>query len=161
MKIRLLASLLPLVLGVALAHAQDAQTAPAAPAADAASKPKAPKTALAKDMGKINKANRALGKQISDATKNDSSLELLATIRDAAVAASNETPAFAADQAEADRPKFIADYQAKMKEFLGAVDKVIADLKAGDNATAAVDAKKLGMEERQGHKAFRKPEKDN
>jgi hypothetical protein len=155
MKIRLLASLLPLLLGVALVHAQDAQTAPAAAA------PKAPKTALAKDMGKINKANRALGKQIADATKNDSSLELLATIRDAAVASANEKPAFTADQPEADQAKFVADYQAKMKEFLGAVDKVIADVKAGDNATAAVDAKKLGMEERQGHKAFRKPEKDN
>ncbi len=149
------------MLGVALAHAQDAQTAPAAPAADAAPKPKAPKTALAKDMDKINKANRALGKQISDATKNDSSLELLATIHDAAVAASDEKPAFTADQPEADQAKFVADYQAKMKEFLGAVDKVIADVKAGDNATAAVDAKKLGMEERQGHKSFRKPEKDN
>jgi hypothetical protein len=158
MKIRLLASLLPLVLGVTLVHAQDMSAPAQAPAAAPA---KAPKTPLAKDMGKISKAYKALGKQIADSTKNDSSLELLATIRDAAVAASNEKPAFTADQAEADQPKFIADYQAKMKDFLGAVDKVVADLKAGDNATAAVDAKKLAMEERQGHKAFRKPEKDN
>ncbi len=73
-------------------------------------------------------------------TKNDASLALLVTIHDAATAALNETPAFAADQAEADRPKFVSDYQAKMKEFIAAVDKVTADLTAGDNATAAVDA---------------------
>jgi hypothetical protein len=158
MKIRLLASLLPLVLGLTLVHAQDMGAPAPAAAAPAA---KAPKTALAKEMGKIAKAYRALGKQIADPTKNDSSLELLATIRDTSVTAATETPAFTADQPEADRAKFVADYQAKQKEFLGAVDKVIADLKAGDNATAAVDAKKLGMEERQGHKAFRKPEKEN
>ena len=150
MKIRQLASLLPLLLGVALVHAQDA----AAPAGA----PKAPKTALEKDMGKIGRAYRTLGKQIADATKNDSSLALLVTIHDAAVAAANETPAFTADQAEADRPKFVADYQAKMKDFVAAVDKVTADLKAGDNATAAIDAKKLGQDERAGHKEFRKPE---
>jgi hypothetical protein len=154
MKIHRLASLLPLLLGAALLQAQDA--APAAAGAPPAAK--APKTALEKDMGKISKANRTLRSQISDPSKNDSSLALLATIHDAAVAASNETPALAAEQADADRPKFVSDYQAKMKDFIAAVDQVIADVKAGDNAAAATDFKKLGQQERQGHKAFRKPE---
>jgi cytochrome c556 len=163
MKLRHLASLLPLILSAALVRAQDpAQPAAAAPA-DAsapapAAAPKAPKTPLAKDMGKINKAYRTLNKQIKDPTQNDASLALLVTIHDAAVAASNETPAFTADQAPADQAKFVSDYQAKMKDFISAVDKVTADLTAGDNATAAVDAKKLGMDERAGHKEFRKPE---
>jgi cytochrome c556 len=154
MKIRHLASLLPLILGAALVHAQDM----GAPAASAPAAPKAPKTALAKDMDKISKAYRTLGRQINDATKNDASLALLVTIHDAAVAASNETPVLAADQAEADKAKFVSDYQDKMKEFVAAVDKVTADLTAGDNASAAIDLKKLGMDEKSGHKSFRKPE---
>jgi len=134
-----------------------------APAADAsapapAAGPKAPKTALEKDMDKISKANRTLQRQVSDATKNDASLALLATIHDAAMAASNETPQMAADQPDADRAAYVADYQAKMKEFIAAVDKVTADLQAGDNATAAVDAKKLPADEKTDHKKFRKPE---
>ncbi len=104
--------------------------APAAPAAAPAA-PKAPKTALEKDMDKINRANRALQRQVSDATKNDASLALLVTIHDAAVAAKDETPAFAADQADADRAKFLSDYKSKMDEFIASVDKVTADLKAG------------------------------
>jgi cytochrome c556 len=143
-------------------RAQDAATpAPATPPdTGTAPAPKPPKTALAKDMDKINKAFRALRKQIADSTQNDSSLDLLATIHDAAVAAGKETPAKAADLADADQAKFMSDYQAKNQEFVDAVDKVTADLKGGDNATAATDLKQLGALERSDHKEFRKPEKD-
>ncbi len=159
MKIRLLASLLPLIIGATLVRAQDAQPAPAAPgAASAAAKPE--KTPLAKDMGKIGKAFRKLRSQIADSTKNDSTLELLGTIHDAAVAAAQETPAKASDLSGDDLAKFNSDFQAKMKDFIAAVDKVSADIKAGDNATAATDLKKLGALERDDHKEFRRPEKD-
>jgi lysophospholipase L1-like esterase len=142
MKYRSCASLLPLilVLGASVAQAQDA-AAPAAPApADgSAPAPKPEKTPLAKDMDKMNRAFRKLRSQIADATKNDASLALLATMHDAATAAANETPAKTADLPTADQAKFNSDYQSKMQEFLTAVDKVTADLKGGDNATAATD----------------------
>ena len=164
MKYRSLASILPLALflSVAVVHAQDAATpAPAAPAdASAAPAPKPEKTPLAKDMDKINRAFRALRKQINDATQNDSTLTLLATIHDSATAASKETPAKAADLPDADQAKFNSDFQSKMQEFITAVDKVTADIKGGDNATAATDLKALAALERDDHKQFRKPEKE-
>jgi len=162
MKYRPFASLLPLVLllSAAVVHAQDA--APAAPAdsSAAAHKPEK-KTALQKDMDKINRAVRTLKKQISDASKNEPSLALVATIHDAAVAASTETPIWTADQPEADQAKFVADFQAQSKDFIGDVDKLSAALTAGDNAAAAADLATLGRDEKSGHKKFRKPEEKN
>lgn len=122
--------------------------------------PKPPKTALAKDMDKISKAMRKLKKQVKDSTQNDASLALVATIRDAAVAASNETPAWTADQPWADRPKFVSDYQAEMKKLIDAVDQLGAALKANDNVTAASLYAQLPHLEKEGHKQFRKPDDD-
>jgi soluble cytochrome b562 len=160
MKYRSLASILPLalILSAAVVHAQDA-AAPAAPA-DSSAAPKPEKTPLAKDMDKINRSFRALRKQISDATQNDSTLTLLATIHDSATAAAKETPAKAADLPDADQAKFNSDFQSKMQEFITAVDKVTADIKGGDNASAATDLKALASLERDDHKQFRKPEKE-
>jgi cytochrome c556 len=150
--------LFSLVAAAPLARAQDPQSAaPATPTESAPAKPK--KTELAKDMDKINRALRTLRKQINDASQNDASLALVATIHDAAVAASNETPAWTAEQA--DQAKFTADYQAKMKDFIGDIDKLSAALKAGDNAGAAKLLQGLQQDEKAGHKEFRKPEEKN
>jgi soluble cytochrome b562 len=162
MKYRSLASSLPLILllGATVAQAQDAAAPAPADASAPAAAPKPEKTALAKDMDKMNRAFRKLRTQITDATKNDASLALVATMHDAATAAANETPAKAADLPAADQAKFNSDFQSKMQEFLTALDKVTADLKSGDNATAATDVKALGGLERDDHKQFRKPEKE-
>ncbi len=160
MKLRPLASLLPLLLGVSLLHAQDPAPAAGPPAAtapaDGAAKPK--KTPLGKDMSKMNAAFRKLRASVKDPAKNDDSLALVATIKEAAEASIKETPAFTAAQPEADQAKFVADFQAKMKDFVADLDKVTDALKANDNATATTLVAALGKDERDGHKAFRKPE---
>jgi soluble cytochrome b562 len=153
-------SLLLALLAAPLALAQDAPPAAPAPSGEAApAKPK--KTELAKDMDKINRAQRTLRKQVADASQNESSLALVATIHDAAVAASSETPAWTADQPQADQAKFVADFHAKMKDFIGDIDKLSAALKAGDNAGAAKLLAGLGQDEKAGHKQFKKPEEKN
>jgi cytochrome c556 len=160
MKHRQVASFLSLAL-ILCCPALRAQDAAAPAPSDAAAAPAKPKkTELAKDMDKISKAFRQLRKQISDASQNDASLTLLATIHDAATAASKETPAWTAEQPAADQAKFVSDFQSKIQDFITAVDKVTADLKGGDNATAATDLKQLGALERDDHKEFRKPEKE-
>ncbi len=167
MKLRHLASILPLLLGATFVRAQDmggsSSSTPAAAPADApaaaavpAAKPE--KTALEKNMDKIAKTGRKLRAQVKDSTKNDSSLVLVGQIRDAATASLDETPELAADQPDADRAKFVASYQAKMKDFIADVDKLAAALKANDNATAATLYAQLGMDEKADHKEFRKPE---
>lgn len=165
MKNRLYTCLLAagLALAAPLAWAQDAASAPpadssaGAPPSDSGHKEK--KTPLAKDMDKINKAFRQLRKQVKDSSQNDSSLQLVAAIHDAAVAASQETPAYTADQPADQQDKFVADFRAKIKDFIGDIDKLSAALQAGDNDTAAQLVAKLGQDERSGHKEFRKPEK--
>jgi soluble cytochrome b562 len=150
---------LPILVVPAL-RAQDAPPPAPAPAGAPAWTPQKddePKTPLAKDMHKIASAVRKLRKQIKDPSSNASSLELVAEIRAAAVAASSETPAWAAEQPEARRAAFVADFQSDMKEFIGKVDAVSAALKAGDNAAAAKGLHALIDAEKASHKEFRKP----
>ena len=150
------ALLLALLVPASALRAQDAQ--PAAPAAAEPAKPE--KTELEKNMDAMGKAMRTLRRQVSDSTKNDSSLELVATIRTAAEAAAKLTPAKAQDLAEADRPQFVEEFQAGMKDLSAGLDKLEADLKAGDNTAAAADFKAIGAIEGKNHKKFRRPEKE-
>jgi len=158
MNLRILSSALLLAL-LSPAPALLAQDAPPSPPASG-EQPKAPKTELEKNMDAMAKAFRTLRRQVSDATKNESSLELVATIRTAATAAAKLTPAKAEDLPEADRPKFVEDFQAGMKDLLAGLDKLEADLKANDNTAAAADYKQIGSIEGKNHKQFRRPEKE-
>jgi soluble cytochrome b562 len=160
MSIRTFASLLlATALAAPLLQAQDQQPpAPATPPASSGTD--APKTALAKDMDQIGHAFRKLRKQISDPTQNASSLELVGTIHDAAVAASKETPAWTADQPAAQQAEFVANFQASMKEFIGSVDQLSAALKTNDNTQAAKLLANLGHLEHTDHKKYRKPEQE-
>jgi len=138
--------------------AQDSSAAPATPAP--ASAEKTPKTELEKQMDHISKSMRALKKQIKDPARNASSLVLLGAIHDAAIASTKLFPAKAEDFTGAEKDKFIAAYQAGMKDFADAVGKVADALRANDNVAAAADYKHLFSIEKQDHKQFRRPEKD-
>lgn len=116
-----------------------------------------PKTQLQKDMDQISSAVKKLRHQIDDASRNASSLDLVAQIRSAASDAAGQTPSWAAEKPEADRAKFVADFQSDIKEFIGKVDALAGALKADDNAGAAKGLKELFAAEHQGHKEFRKP----
>ena len=138
-----------------------AQVAPPTPVTPPASTAKKkPDTPLEKQMHRINKSMRALKKQINDPAQNASSLRLVAIIQDAAGAAAKLSPAKAEDYTGAEKDKFIANYQAGMKDFRDAVDKLADALKANDNAAAARDFKRLFSIEKEDHKQFRRPDKD-
>ena len=158
MSIRSLASLLSLILAVATATAR-ADDAPAAtPAAPAHGKKE--HTPLEKQMSRIRKSMRALHSQIGDPAKNPSSIDLVATIHDAATTSLDLTPAKASDFTGVERDTFIAHYRSAMKDFIASVDSLTAALKANDNAAAEKIYKELPSEEKKDHKAFRRPEKD-
>jgi len=108
-------------------------------------------------MHRISSAVRKLRLQIKDPAQNASSLELVGEIRAAAVAASTETPAWAAEQPADKQAGFVADFHSDMKEFIGKVDALAAALKADDNAAAADGLKALLAAEKDSHKEFRKP----
>lgn len=120
---------------------------------------KEPETELGKTMEKLNGAWRKLRKQVNDAPSNASSVEQVAIVKEAALKAATLEPDKAKDLPEADRPKFIQEYQAKMKEFASKLDKLSDAFKANDNAAAAAQLRELGQMQREGHKEFKRPDK--
>jgi len=116
-------------------------------------------TELGNRMDDMSSAVRKLKKQVGDATKNEDSLKLVATIRKNAEAASKEKPAWTADQPADKQAEFVAQYQKGMKDLLALIDKLEAALKAGDNAAAQQVLGDMGKAQKAGHKQFKKPEK--
>lgn len=117
-------------------------------------------TELDGKMDDMNGAFRKLRRQINDASANASSLELVAKLRKASEESAKLVPEKAAKLPEAERAKFVADYEAKMKEFIAEVDKLKAALEVGKNEEAAAVLNKLGSLQKSGHREFRVPKKD-
>jgi len=115
-------------------------------------------TELERKMDKMGDAWRKLKRQVADPTKNADSLQLLATIRAAADDAAKLIPAKAEDISANDRPKFIADYQGKMKALDAALGKLEAALTAGRNNEATKLVAEIGAAQKAGHKEFKRPE---
>jgi len=119
-------------------------------------KSKEPTTELTDKMEKLSGAYRKLGRQINDATKNEDSLAQVAIIKASATDALKLQPDKTKTLPEADQAKFVADFQAKMKEFLATVGKLEDALKANDNATAAKLVDEMKTERNDDHKQFQK-----
>ncbi len=120
---------------------------------------KDPETELGKQMDKMGGPFRALRRQANDATKNADSLTKVATLKAAAEASLKHEPAYKAKQPAAEQAKFVANYQAKMKEFIGNIAKLEAAFKANDNAAAAKLVEQLAADQKAGHTDFRPPPK--
>jgi Cytochrome b562 len=136
---------------------------PAVVFAQDAAKPKAEKhshdeTPLGETMDKLNGAWRKLRRQAADAAQNPASLELLAIVKAAAEKSLTFTPDLAKDVPADKREKFIAGYQAKMKETIAAFSKLEALLKAGDNPGAVELIAKIATMQKEGHKEYKRPE---
>ena len=120
---------------------------------------KEPDTELGKTMEKLSSAWRKLRKQAADPAANASSLELIATIKDATEKSLTLQPDKTKDLPEADRAKYVEAYKDKMKEFTTKLAKLEDAFKANDNAGAAALIKELGALQREGHKEFKRPDK--
>jgi soluble cytochrome b562 len=114
-------------------------------------------TPLGKEMKHMNHAFRTLGRQVGDASKNADSIQLVATMRQAAEASLQYKPEKTADLPAADQAKFVADFHAGIKHLIGDLDKLTAALKANDNASAAAILRQIKDDQKQGHKEFKKP----
>jgi soluble cytochrome b562 len=151
MKIKNLVFALTLSLSFTLmVHAQEPKKEPR--------KEHKPETELEGKMDEMGGAFRKLRGQIQDATKNAESIALVEKMRTAATDAAKLKPAKTEDLPEADRPKFVAEFQKDMKELIGLFDKLEAALKAGDNAGAAKLIGEIRAVQKEGHKEFQRPE---
>ena len=109
-------------------------------------------------MDVMGTAFRKLKRQVTDATQNAASLQLVATIRLGAEEAVKLVPAKAADVPAAERAKFVADYQVKMKDLLTTLEKLEVALRADKNDEAARLVAELGLMQKAGHKTFKRPD---
>jgi cytochrome c556 len=118
-----------------------------------------PETELGAKMEKVGGAFRALGRQITDASKNADSLQRLAVIKENLTAGLKLEPAKKAEIPAADQKKFVADYRAEMKKFLELVEKTEAALKANNNAEAEKLVATMRDDQKKAHKQFKKDDK--
>lgn len=116
-------------------------------------------TELEDKMDDINTAYRRLNRQVSDSSKNADSLKQVAIIKQNAQAAAKLEPMRKKEVPAGEQAKFMADYQAKMKDFIGTVEKLEAAFKANKNDEAAAILKEMKQDQEEGHKAFKKEKK--
>lgn len=114
-----------------------------------------PKTPLAKNMTAINAAFKVIGRQIGDASKNANTIEQLTIIETNAKAALTLVPEKKEQVPAAEHAKFMAGYQAGMKEFLSTVTAMRAALKSGNNAEAEKLLGTMKSQQRDSHKDYR------
>ncbi|HEY4989011.1 MAG TPA: cytochrome b562 [Opitutaceae bacterium] len=136
-----------------------AQTVPAPPPANAAPSDDK-KTELEERMTKMNKAFRKLRKQVADPAQTASSLDLVATMQEAAKESLDLTPEKAADIPDDQKAKFMADYKAGIRAMQDELAKLSDALTAGKNADAAKIVADMFDLEKKSHKEFRRPPKD-
>lgn len=114
-------------------------------------------TELGDRMEKLNGAYRRLKRQVADATKNESSLALIATIKKETEASLAFKPEFTAEQPAANQAKFVEAYKTEMKKMIELVGKLEAAVKAGKNDEATKVIAELDAQQKSSHKEFRKP----
>jgi soluble cytochrome b562 len=115
-------------------------------------------TPLGDKMKIIAKSVKQLKGQVTDPTKQQSSIQLVEAAKQAATDAKALVPAKAATVPEADRPKFIADFQAQIDVLIKAFTDLDTALQAGKYDDAQKDFNGLAKIKGDGHKAFIKPE---
>ena len=120
---------------------------------------KEPETELGQKMDKMSSAFRALRRQIKDKDKNADSLEKVKAIKENAQASLKLEPAQKAKVPAAEQAKYVAAYQAQMKEFIAMTTKLEAALKAGNNEEAEKIVGAMGDAQKKGHGEFNKKEK--
>ena len=121
-------------------------------------KPKHTETELEKSMDVMGKAWRKLRKQADKPDQNAGSLELVATIKAAAHEGLKQKPDLTRDQPADKQAEFVAGFQKQLKEMIASLDQLEAAFKANDNKAAVDLIAKIGAMQKEGHKAYKRPE---
>lgn len=117
------------------------------------------KTPLDLKMDIIAKSVKQLKNQVTDPNQQQSSIALVEAAKQAATEARALVPSKAASVPEADRPKFVTDFQAQIDVLIKAFATLDEALHAGKYDEAQKAFNELGGIKQQGHKQFIKPEK--
>jgi soluble cytochrome b562 len=124
-------------------------SAPLARAAEDKEKGASP---LEDEMIAANKALKTLKTQITDASKNSSSLQLIAEMEKHFLAAKEMEPARA--KKDANKAKFLADYRKAMVNLMSEMLKLESAVVDGKNDEAGAILKNLNKVKADGHDKF-------
>lgn len=115
-------------------------------------------TPLGERMEQIGSAWRTVKRSVSDSSKNAQTLEQVKKMQAAAKGSMDFKPDMLKDIPDAEKEKFLADYNKQMKSFAARLDKLARMLEAGDNAAASVLVKQIDEHRSESHEAFKRPE---
>jgi hypothetical protein len=111
---------------------------------------------LKHEMQAMGRDYKTLRGQIDDASKNASSLTVVADLEKHALAAKLMTPPLVAHSPAAEQPKMMIEFRTQIAKLLQQELQLEQDLLANDNAKAADTLNKIHETEEQGHHEFRK-----
>lgn len=112
-------------------------------------------TPLSKEMSKLNKALKAVNKNVEDAAAKDANLAKIADAKAACEASLKFEPAMAKDVPAAEKAKFIEGYRASMQEVGKQLDALKAAIEGGKAADAKAILDKLNTAKKDGHKKYK------
>ncbi|HZK83041.1 MAG TPA: cytochrome b562 [Humisphaera sp.] len=112
------------------------------------------KTELHKKMETIDDGMKKLKRTLRKADQNATSLKIVGNIIEMATACRDMTPSKAAKLPEADRKKFIADYQKSMTQLIETMGEMKKAVEGGDNKKAVELHKALKDQEEDAHDKF-------
>ena len=110
---------------------------------------------LENSMKAMNRAYKAIGRQIDDATKDENTLKLASDLQAATAAAKGQLPDGVAKLEGEARTKAAAEYRAAMLLSLKTTIELEEALAAGDRAAAKAAYGKIDQQMKEGHKAYR------
>ena len=113
-------------------------------------------TPMEKEMSSMNKAYKALKKQIEDPSKKTENLALIAEIKKTTENSAKLEPKTTADQPAAQKAAFLEKFKGQMADLAKAVGVLEAAVNAGDTAAAKAAFDKLNDLKKKGHEDFKK-----
>jgi hypothetical protein len=98
---------------------------------------------LAEVMAEMGAAWHKARLQVADPTRTADTIARFAALKQGMATALALEPAAVADLPPDEQPKFLAAYQAKLKEQMATIDEIVSLLRAGKNREAAVLTKTM------------------
>jgi Cytochrome b562 len=121
---------------------------------------KTPKSDLSKAMEQIDDGMKKLRRSLRSKDNDAASLETIANIEQAALAAKSMTPRRATTMPSDQQPPFVAEYRKEMAALVISMCNMETAILDGDNAKAQDIYKQMKQQEEDGHDQFM-PEDDD
>jgi soluble cytochrome b562 len=112
-------------------------------------------SALENQMKILARGNRQLSQQVGDSARQQSTIELIESLKKAALDAKSLDPRKTSEIPEAKRSQFLADYRTEVDELRDSFDKIEEAVKAGQYDKAKSLLATVNSIKKEGHGKFK------